>query len=619
MRLWQPTEIGCGLFDVVVPVRLQGTWFGPEGAALLGVWHLPDDDLARGAVVLCPPLGKEAVHAYRTMALAAQLLAQQGVAALRFDYRGTGDSTGDELAPDAVARWRADVAIAVAYARSVVPAGVALAGLRAGALIAGTAAADCGPLTALALWDPVVKGRTYLREQSVLYRLKVSVDEAQTDAVELVGAALHPDAASALKGLSLRDTAPVDRHTPLLLAARSERADDAVLTTLAAGFHADRLVVLGHERVFDVATFEVELPAASTAAVAQWLAQRFPVQTQRVSLDARLSTIVGQDASGPTVRERLVRIGSNKLFAVVTEPYGQRGGDSEPPFAVTLASSTEHRIGTGRLWVDLARRLAREGVSCIRYDRRGTGDSGVVIATEHTGAYSPTMHEDLDDVLDGFGLTPQRTSLVGHCSGAWLAGEAAAEGRACAVVLIGAARFNVGRQREVMRLVDDPDRADHALTSRSGRAKIAIKPLIPGPAWRWLGRRGLAQVPEVVLKRLCAAGVATTLVLAPVDYRHFVANRGERALNRLRRGGWFAVVHVGEAGDHGLVHRGLRVSSIDHAVAAVSHQYGLDHRLSSAPEIGTADQQAAAQGGSGDPAERHDAKNGNRRIGEQTG
>lgn len=554
---------------------VQESWFGPRDASLLGLWHIPAGDVARGAVVLCPPLGKETVHAYRMMVLAAQQLCAQGVAVLRFDYSGCGDSTGSQLAPDAVFRWQRDISIAVDYARSIGAREVALLGLRAGALLAATVAAQCGPLTAVALWDPVSSGRAYVREQQVLYRMKVGTgEEDRTDsgfgadaaAVSLLGSAMHPEAVMALKTLSLKSLS----LNPLLIAARPERAGDPVLTALASRTGATTLAVAGHEQVFDVATFEIDLPAVSTAAVAAWLAERFSTESCAVEVPARRTAVVGSDETGHPVMERLVRLGPQRLFGVLTERgHGLDDLGRPAPLAIALPSSNEYRVGTGRIWVELARRLGSGGVSCVRFDRRGTGESGAVRSAERTPAYSAAAHEDLDAVIVALGRSPQRTALVGHCSGAWLAGEAASEGLARSVVLLGATRFAVGRQTEDWTPLDDPDRASVALNTRTGWAKAAIKRLLPGPTWRWMGRRGMANVPELLMRRLSAAGVVTTLVLAPVDHRHFVANRGRRAVERLRRGGWSVDVHTGRDGDHSLVHWGMRTASINYAVSAV--------------------------------------------------
>jgi len=84
-----------------------------------------------------------------------------------------------------------------------------------------------------------------------------------------------------------------------------------------------------------------------------------------------------------------------------------------------------------------------------------------------------------------------------------------------------------------------------------------------------LGGHGLNLAEVGALTGLLGRHCASTLVLAPADHRHFVANRGELALGRLHHGGWSVDLHVGSVGDHSLVHRGLRVAAIDHAVRAV--------------------------------------------------
>jgi pimeloyl-ACP methyl ester carboxylesterase len=62
-----------------------------------------------------------------------------------------------------------------------------------------------------------------------------------------------------------------------------------------------------------------------------------------------------------------------------------------------VSVANEHRIGPGRLWVQLSRRLAVEGFRCVRFDINGFGDSpardGRLVQAVH-------MVSAIDDVVD---------------------------------------------------------------------------------------------------------------------------------------------------------------------------------------------------------------------------
>ena len=66
------------------------------------VWHHPPPASVRrgAAIVLCPPIGYEYMSAYPTVRILAERLAALGFDALRIDYDGTGNSTGDSQQPD---------------------------------------------------------------------------------------------------------------------------------------------------------------------------------------------------------------------------------------------------------------------------------------------------------------------------------------------------------------------------------------------------------------------------------------------------------------------------------------------------------------------------------------
>jgi pimeloyl-ACP methyl ester carboxylesterase len=133
--------------------------FGPH-AGLFGLYH-PGALGAKTAVLLCPPLGQDLIRCHRLYRQLAHALAVQGMAVLRFDYYGTGDSAGSSEDVE-WPRCLADVASAAEQLRlrsgceRMVGFGARLGGSLA------LAAADSARLDELVLWDPVLDGATHV-------------------------------------------------------------------------------------------------------------------------------------------------------------------------------------------------------------------------------------------------------------------------------------------------------------------------------------------------------------------------------------------------------------------------------------------------------------------------
>ena len=136
-------------------------FFGPAETPLYGVHQPPEGKALDAGLVLCYPFGQEYMRAHRAYRQLALLLTKLGFHVLRFDYRGTGDSSGepdDIIADD----WVVDVAHAVQELRDVANIQrVGVLGLRLGALIAAQACRARDDIDRLILWDPVSSGGQY--------------------------------------------------------------------------------------------------------------------------------------------------------------------------------------------------------------------------------------------------------------------------------------------------------------------------------------------------------------------------------------------------------------------------------------------------------------------------
>jgi len=136
--------------------------FGPASRQLFGLFH-PSEREGSTAVLICGPFGQESIRAHRLMRVLADRLARAGVAVLRFDYYGCGDSPGDDDEGE-LEGWRRDVGVAHDELKRLSGAThVVWLGARLGASIAVLAARSGRSDPArLLLWDPVIDGARYL-------------------------------------------------------------------------------------------------------------------------------------------------------------------------------------------------------------------------------------------------------------------------------------------------------------------------------------------------------------------------------------------------------------------------------------------------------------------------
>ncbi|NMD54102.1 MULTISPECIES: hypothetical protein [Tsukamurella] len=512
--------------DAILELR---TYFGPAAAPLYGALHLPASRRVRGAVLLVPPLAKEQYDAVRGLRRLATLLAADGLAALRFDYRGTGDSSGRSGDADAAEDWIASIRNADEYLRGLGLGAPAVVALRAGAALAG--AAGLAPPAAV-LWDPV-GGRAFARAQAALARMAIGAGRDTW-----VGMDVHADAVAALSSL------PADALTaPRLLIA--QRPGTAPLGPA----DADRLVADGMPDFLEPNAHLVRIPDAAIADIAVWLGAALPAAAP-VAVDPTIRR--GIRHAG--VEERIEEIGG--AAAIRTVPDG--GAPRRSVLLCATANDTRH--GPNRAWVQLARDVARAGGGALRFDRRGAGESGTVEEGEVVALFPPTGVDDAvaaARALDGPLLT------AGVCSGSWYAAHAARATSASATVLANAVlyswRLKAGIAAAPAQDLGVP-RSDPAFArSPRGRVKDVLRRRLPYPAWRFLGRRGVTQVPEVLLRPVVAGGTDAVLVLAPPDAAWFDGQRGPEGMRRLAAGtGGTVRAERTVEGDHPAYHPAVR-------------------------------------------------------------
>lgn len=423
-------------------------WFGDPGRPLMGWIHVPP--VANGAsAVLCPPVFREEVAAQSAMRDTARRLAEIGITVVRFDYPGTGDSAGSTDAPDLVPRWLESIDRAVELARCHAPGPVALIGMRVGAILAALAAERRGDIHALVLWDPCDSGKAFLRRQQSLHSLHFG--PAAEGMVEVPGAALGAAAAHDLAALRLPPTS-ADRWTLVLdrpghghviepgpSRAPAAPGDGAPIANGTARCDRRELPPGEQEALLEVDPLFRSVPAGGMSQVLEWLAEvltsggaaaRVPSSgaTDPVVCRGTEQVVLHADADADgrpaAVAERVRWLGPARIFAIETVPADPRVA-MRRPVVVFLPEGNDRHVGSGRLWVALARRWAAAGFRCLRVDFSGLGESparpgrpeGVIRATE--------AFADVADVVAAVAEDPRAVVLVGLCSSGYQALEGA--------------------------------------------------------------------------------------------------------------------------------------------------------------------------------------------------
>lgn len=332
-------------------------------------------------VVLCNTFGHEYVWTYSGIRHLAETLAARGIWVLRFDYRGTGDSTDAELAPNQFASSVDDIGAAVDWLKTSADIEhVTLCGFRVGAAFALEAALR-EPVDDLVLLAPVASGRVYMRELSIVRKtwlelLAPPLREIQEKEVSLnvLGQAYSDEFIRSLEAIdlvaSVKRAAIAPARRVLIMNVKAGGNDPLCDALLERGVEAQARPFEGLTGFVQETAFNA-LPIAAFDEAVQWMAgsaasvsrERSPVKIEEWSA-ARIET--------PEAVERPVFIGDERLFGIMCEP---RTGSARRPVFLIANTSASSRVGDSRLSVRIARELARRGIASLRFDARGRGDS----------------------------------------------------------------------------------------------------------------------------------------------------------------------------------------------------------------------------------------------------
>ncbi len=145
-------------------------FFGDTNKQLYGVYHPPASQQYRDeAILICYPIGEEYIRTHRVLVQLTGMLTRLGFHVLRFDYFGSGNSSGNTGEGD-VAQWLQDTMTALTELKDMSAVSrLSVIGIRFGAVLAALATAET-KINKLVLWDPVIEGKVYVQSMQHMER-----------------------------------------------------------------------------------------------------------------------------------------------------------------------------------------------------------------------------------------------------------------------------------------------------------------------------------------------------------------------------------------------------------------------------------------------------------------
>jgi alpha-beta hydrolase superfamily lysophospholipase len=425
------------------PASPQPGYFGADDAALFGWLHAAEAAGALGLVV-CNPFGFEEVCAHRSLRHIAEAASAAGVPSLRFDYAGCGNSQGDEFDAETAARWVQAVhqAIEALKAASGVRR-VALLGVRLGAALAALAAAERDDVAGLIAIAPVVRGRGYIRELTILGQTGAAPTDSAHGALESAGFLMARETAEFVSRIDLRSL-PKAPAPQVLIVQRDDVVTESdwepALKRQGAEVRVERWPgYAGMMADPQRAVVPAEIVAGVVAQLQAWSVQA-PALGGGEAAAQPLRRQLPLSVAGTPVVELPVQVDTgagSSLVGVLAMPAAA-GVARQRTAVLMLNSGAVHDIGPNRLWVRLARQWAARGLVALRVDIAGIGDSPARPGAEENVVYSPHAMQDVAAALaylrDQAGA--DACHLVGLCSGAYHSLKAAVAGQPVASALI---------------------------------------------------------------------------------------------------------------------------------------------------------------------------------------
>jgi len=418
-------------------------YFGSKNKPLLAWLHIADSKQhSNTGVVICPPLAVEYMNSYRSLRYTADYFALAGIPTLRFDYHGTGDSSGIEEDDNRLEEWLSSIHYAMDELSKITGCTkVGLFGFRMGATLASLVA-EKRNVDFLILWAALNSGKKYIREIKLI-QMTAKIQSDDNSLLEAGGMGYWKQTVNNISQINLNKIIPQTQR--ILLISRDEQTNDTVLHDAwkKSGLNIEQQYHVGSTLML-VDAHQTVVPHQTIQKIVQWVEKELGEKSLPSNIEAIVkesipsSNIIYKslfikntnkhNSAEQTVSESILYFGeNNRNIAILSET--EKSKTANLPTIIISNSGANHRVGPSRLYVLIARELSLLGFRCVRIDVPGIGDSIISNQTLENIEYINESSNKISAVISQLESDTYSNQyiLMGLCSGAYFSFHAALE------------------------------------------------------------------------------------------------------------------------------------------------------------------------------------------------
>ena len=401
--------------ESAINIDRQSYWLASAGTELLTHAHLPKTAGCSSAVLICGSIGFEATHANRSMVRMADEFAANDIAAFRFDYSGTGNSSADAHLDRMIERWQKNIIDQCNHLQSKWGfSSISLVGFRFGAVLLSSVIERLD-IDRVTFWEPVARGKSFVRE--IRAAAQFAKDPKLADGAQLEsGGFVYSDTTVAeIESLTLDSDKLASNHSVLLVS----RGTNPKLSVSAEriGFRFTEMRSGEYDKMVCEPHF-TKLPIESMSRISSWHRADLKPGVKPFHMPTlRHSALVTGMNDLPPCTETALRTPEGDLFAITTQPGPAQS--TTPRMVVLPNAGSVCNIGPNRIYVQIARALAASGITVVRFDLRNLGESVTGDVNDANAPYPDSASDDLSEMLQFLRtrFKPENLTLAGLCSG----------------------------------------------------------------------------------------------------------------------------------------------------------------------------------------------------------